>query len=93
MTRGAAERLDQAHEAMRTALADALPDTPQRAGRRVEIITGLYDDEPDEPQTLIQDVITDLMHTAAARGVDFEQVVANAAFMWAQEREEWGLDD
>lgn len=51
-----------------------------------------YDDEEGEPSQAIEDSLTDLMHMAAERGVDFEQALSNAARMWTNEREEWEIE-
>lgn len=67
--------------------------TPERTRLRMQLIFGMfYDDKEGEPDQAIRDVLTDLMHVAAERGVDFEKAVQRAAWMWNQEREEWGLD-
>lgn len=69
-------------------------DTHDRATTRVRLIFDMfYDDEADVPDQAIRDALTDLMHVAAEREVDFEFCVSQAAHMWKQEREEWGLDD
>ena len=69
-------------------------DTPGRVAARTELIfTTLYDDEPSEPDQAIRDVLTDLMHVSATRGIDFEEALRGASRMWLMEREEWGLDD
>ena len=65
-------------------------DTPERVNTRVGLIFDMfYDDEEGEPDQAIRDCLTDLMHTAAARGVNMEEAVARAAWMFSQEREEW----
>lgn len=77
-------------ELMRTTEADTI----DRAQMRTRLILDtFYDDEPDEPDQAIRDCLTDLMHIAAERGVDFEAAVRRASTMWVAEREEWGLDD
>lgn len=69
-------------------------DTIDRAQMRTRLIFDMfYDDEEGEPDQAIRDALTDLMHVAAERGVDFEEAVARAASMWTMEREDWGLDD
>lgn len=69
-------------------------DTLDRATTRIRLIFDMfYDDEEGEPDQAICDLLTDLMHVAAEREVDMEQAVNQAAGMWVQEREEWGLDD
>lgn len=65
-------------------------DTPERVDTRVGLIFDMfYDDEEGEPDQAIRDALTDLMHTAAKRGVDMEDAVERAAWMFSQEREEW----
>lgn len=51
-----------------------------------------YDNEAEEPEVAIGDALTDLMHVAADRGVDFEQTLSRALRRWGTEREEWGVD-
>lgn len=69
-------------------------DTRDRAQMRVRLVFDMfYDDEQDEPDQAIRDCLTDLMHLAAEREVNFEAAVKRAAWMWSQEREDWGLDD
>lgn len=73
-----------------------MPDTHDRVQMRTRLIfDAFYDDELDkgEPSQVISDVITDLMHVAAERGVDFEAAVQDAARLWVAEREEWDLDE
>jgi hypothetical protein len=77
-------------ELMLTTETDTLDRTEMRTRLLFEMF---YDDEEGEPDQAIRDVLTDLMHVAAERGVDFEDAVHRAAGMWTQEREEWGLDD
>lgn len=68
-------------------------DTLDRAQMRTRLLFEMfYDDEWDEPGQVIQDVLTDLMHVAAERGVDMEDVIQRAAKMFTDEREEWELD-
>lgn len=65
-------------------------DTFDRVGTRVRLIFDMfYDDEEGEPDQAIRDALTDLMHIAAERGVDMEDAVKQAAWMFSQEREEW----
>lgn len=67
------------------------PGTEQRVHARVQLLFDLaYDD--DEPQTPIQDILIDLMHEAARRGVDFKNTLTTARRHWRYEREEFGLD-
>lgn len=69
-------------------------DTFDRTQMRVRLAFDMfYDDEPGEPDQAIRDCLTDLMHLAAERGVDFEDAVRRATGMWSEEREDWGLDD
>ncbi|QUE25373.1 MazG-like nucleotide pyrophosphohydrolase [Microbacterium phage Fizzles] len=69
-------------------------DTLARAEMRTQLIFDtFYDDEESEPDQAIRDALTDLMHMAAKRGVDFEAAVSEAARMWTMEREDWGVDD
>ena len=69
-------------------------DTLDRSQMRTRLIFDMfYDDEPGEPDQAIRDCITDLMHLAAERGVDMENAVARAAWMFNTEREDWGIDD
>lgn len=64
----------------------------ERALARTQMVFDLfYDDEPGEPDQAIRDALTDLMHIAAQRSVDFQQALADASRMWAAEREEWEL--
>lgn len=65
-----------------------------RALARAELAFDLlYDDEPEEPDPPIRDALTDLMHSASARGVDFTQALADASRMHVRERRDWGLRD
>lgn len=50
-----------------------------------------YDDEPDEPNQTVRDALTELMHIAADRGIDFDDALARAWRMRDLEREEWGI--
>lgn len=71
-------------------------DTIDRVQMRMRtIFDTFYDDELNmgEPSQVISDVITDLMHVAAERGVDFEAAIQDAARLWVAEREEWNLDE
>ena len=76
-------------EWLRTTKVDSLDRTEMRTRLIFEMF---YDDEEGEPAQAIQDVITDMMHVAAERGVDMEAVIQAAAHMFTQEREEWELD-
>lgn len=65
-------------------------DTLARAETRTQMIFDVfYDDEKGEPDQAIRDALTDLMHMAAKRGVDFEAALSKAARMWTMEREDW----
>ncbi|QKO02836.1 MazG-like nucleotide pyrophosphohydrolase [Microbacterium phage Kelcole] len=69
-------------------------NTLARAHARTQLIFDVfYDDEVGEPDQAIEDALTDLMHMAAKRGVDFEEALSGAARMWTKEREEWNVDD
>ena len=69
-------------------------DTIDRVQMRTRLIFDMfYDDEEGEPDQAIRDALTDLMHVAAERGVDFEDAVKQASRMWTMEREDWGMDD
>lgn len=69
-------------------------DTIDRVQMRTRLIFEMfYDDEEGEPDQVIRDVLTDLMHVAAERGIDFEAAITAAARMWTMEREDWGVDD
>jgi len=69
-------------------------DTLDRAQMRTRLIFEMfYDDEPGEPDQVVRDALTDLMHAAAERGVDFEDAVKQASRMYNQEREDWGAND
>ncbi|AYB70193.1 hypothetical protein SEA_ONEIAGILLIAN_83 [Microbacterium phage OneinaGillian] len=69
-------------------------DTIARVQTRTTLIFEMfYDDEEGEPDQVIRDALTDLMHVAAERGVDFEAAVTEAARMWTMEREDWELND
>lgn len=69
-------------------------DTIARVQTRTTLIFEMfYDDEEGEPDQVIRDALTDLMHVAAERGVNFEEAVTEAASMWTMEREDWELDD
>ncbi|UVT31352.1 MazG-like nucleotide pyrophosphohydrolase [Microbacterium phage Marcie] len=68
-------------------------NTLARAETRAQLIFDVfYDDEKSEPSQAIEDALTDLMHIAAKRGVDFEAAISDAARMWTQEREEWEVE-
>ncbi|AWN04698.1 hypothetical protein SEA_ZAGIE_78 [Microbacterium phage Zagie] len=68
-------------------------DTHDRATTRVRMIFGMfYDDEESEPDQAIRDALTDLMHMAAERHVDFEEALSAAARMWTMEREDWEVE-
>ena len=77
-------------EFMRTTKTDTIERTQVRTSLTFAMF---YDDEEGEPDQVIRDVLTDLMHVAAERGVNFEAAVKEAARMWSMEREEWGLDE
>lgn len=65
-------------------------DTLNRARWRVNVtFAAFYDDEPTEPDQAIRDALTDLLHEAEARGVDFAEAVERARHMYDQERAEW----
>lgn len=69
-------------------------DTLARAEMRTQLIFDtFYDDEEGEPDQAIRDALTDLMHIAAKRGVDFEEALTAAARMWTMEREDWEVED
>lgn len=69
-------------------------DTLDRAQMRIRLIFDMfYVDEESEPDQAIRDCLTDLMHTAAERGVDMEDAIRRAVEMFSQEREEWEVDD
>lgn len=69
-------------------------DTLDRSLVRTGLIFDMfYDDEESEPDQAIRDLLTDLMHVAAKRGVDMEEAVTRAASMFSQEREEWEVED
>ncbi|UDL15457.1 MazG-like nucleotide pyrophosphohydrolase [Microbacterium phage Pepe25] len=69
-------------------------NTLARAETRAQLIFDVfYDDESGEPSQAIEDALTDLMHIAAKRGVDFEAAVQDAAHMWSMERKEWNVND
>lgn len=75
---------------LRTAHDDA--HEHERTLARTQLVFDLfYDDEPSEPQQAIGDALTDLMHLAAQREVDFELTLSQALRRWVDEREEWGL--
>ncbi|AWN03591.1 hypothetical protein SEA_MASHLEY_78 [Microbacterium phage Mashley] len=68
-------------------------DTLARAETRTQMIFDVfYDDEEGEPDQAIRDALTDLMHMAAKRGVDFEEALSGAARMWTMEREDWEIE-
>lgn len=68
-------------------------DTLARAEARTQMIfDAFYDDEEGEPDQAIRDALTDLMHMAAKRGVDFEVAVAEASSMWTMERKDWEVE-
>jgi hypothetical protein len=77
-------------ELLRTTQADTIDRVEMRTRMIFEMF---YDDEEGEPGQVIQDVLTDLMHVAAERGVDMEEVVRRAVKMFADEREEWELNE
>ena len=65
-------------------------DSFDQVDTRVRLIFDMfYDDDEGEPDQAIRDALTDLMHIAADRGVDMEDAVQRAAWMFSQEREEW----
>lgn len=69
-------------------------DTLERSQTRIQLVFDMfYDDEEGEPDQAIRDLLTDLMHVAAERGVDMEDAVTRAASMFSQEREEWSERD
>lgn len=85
-------------DALRRQLNDNLndhtsDDSAERMQERMKLVFGIfYDDEPDEPAQAIGDALTDLIHVAADRGVDFEQTLSQALRRWTDEREDWGLE-
>lgn len=81
------------HEIL-TDLEERVPDdTPEQVLERMKLVFALfYDVDDDEPDQAIRDALADLMHVAAAQGVDFEQTVGDAARTWSREREDWGMD-
>lgn len=81
-----------AHEAMKAAVETETYDTPQRAYRRMEVIFGLYDDEEGEPDQVIRDLLTDVMHEAVRRGVSLIGAFNRAEDMHYSERRDWGLE-
>lgn len=69
-------------------------DTLDRAQTRVRMIFDMfYDDEEVEPDQAIRDALTDLMHVAADRDVDFDFAVERAAEMYEQEHQDWEARD
>lgn len=69
-------------------------DTLDRAQMRVRMIFDMfYDDEEGEPDQAIRDALTDLMHVAADRDVDFNFAVERAAEMYEQEHQDWEARD
>lgn len=48
-----------------------------------------YDDEATEPAQAITDALTDLMHAADARSLDFISALERASWRHQQERTEW----
>ena len=64
----------------------------ERALTRQQMIFDLfYDDEAHESDVAIRDALTDLMHMAQHRGVDFDAALARASTMWHRERKAWQL--
>lgn len=84
--------LANAHHQMEAAVETETYNTPERSQRRFDIIAGLYDDESDEPQTIIIDILTDLLHEAARRGVDIHSAVIAAQAMETMEIQDWGYN-
>lgn len=82
-------------EQLTTDLSDTLRDTTEDGSllkvraRMALIFSGLYDDEPDEPDVAIRDLLADLFHEAAARGVDLQQALRRAVSVYEEERDEW----
>lgn len=69
-------------------------DTLDRVQMRTRLIFDMfYDDEESVPDQAIRDALTDLMHVAAERDVDFDAAVIQAASAFVQEQEEWGERD
>lgn len=70
------------------------PDTLDRAVTRVGLVMALaYDDEPQEPDQALRDLLTDVVHTAAARRLDMSELLDAAQRMAERERQEWaGLE-
>jgi hypothetical protein len=67
-------------------------DTPERVQWRMEAVFGLFfDDEEGEPDQAICDVLTDVLHIAKQRGVDFAKALDAAGHMAWMEREEWKM--
>lgn len=81
--------LETAHRHMLQAVETVAYDTPERAARRIEIIFGLYDDDPGETAQALADLVTDVMHECRRRGVEFDQVAARAASMTDMEIADW----
>jgi len=59
---------------------------------RAQLVFDLFYDDDEEPDTAVRDALTDLMHVAADRGINFEQALVDASRMWSSEREEWEVD-
>ena len=71
-------------------LAGTVMDTLDRALTRAQTVFDLfYDDEDGEPDQAIRDALTDLMHMAEKRGVDFVDAVDQAMQMWIMEQNDW----
>ena len=71
-------------------LTTTVSDTLDRALTRAQTIFDLfYDDEDGVPDQAIRDTLTDLMHMAAKRGVDFADAVDRAMQMWVAEQSDW----
>jgi hypothetical protein len=82
-------------ETMRELMAGRHEETPEDGYDRVDyrmelVLDGLYDgrDPEDETQPLI-DLLTDVLHTARAKGVDIFDLLERAQWMQRQEIEEW----
>lgn len=71
-------------------LTTTVSDTLDRALTRAQTIFDLfYDDEDGVPDQAIRDALTDLMHMAEKRGVDFADAVDRAMQMWVAEQSDW----
>lgn len=65
---------------------------PERAAWRINRVFELfYDDEAEagEPGTALQDCLTDLIHEAIRRGLDWDNLIDKAVWMANDERKDW----